>query len=177
MNRLIHAPAVLDTPRLRLRFPHVDDAESISALADNPRIAHMTGTIPSPYPRAAADGWIASVAVRRQLGEVLAYVICDRQSEAVMGVMSLTQFKGDEANLAYWLGEPFWGNGFCTEAGEAVTQLALGPLGLTELVARRLERNAASGRVLVRLGFQPTVLEPGDHRGTEEIFQLYVLRP
>ena len=173
MNRLSTTPDHTQTDRLVLRFPKSSDAADIHRLADSPKLALMTGTIPSPYPLAAAVSWIERVTEMRARGEILAYVVCARDSGELMGVISLTQFSGQEANLAYWLGEPYWGHGYCSEAGRGMLEIAFGPLGLEKLVALHLEHNHPSGRVLKRLGFRFTEEKTRPHRGAEALFYCY----
>jgi RimJ/RimL family protein N-acetyltransferase len=68
---------------------------------------------------------------------------------------------GDAANdcgapeLGYWIAREHWGQGYATEAGAAVLKIAAA-LGNCELVASHFLDNPASGRVLRKLGFEPT---------------------
>ena len=166
-------PEVYLTDRLCLRAPRMTDADAIYPLADNPKLAAMTANIPSPYPLSAARAWIEHVTRRRQVGEVLAQVICQRDGGALMGVISLNQFRDGSANLAYWLGAPYWGQGFCTEAGRQMLDIAFTQLGLEALTALHLDQNHASGRVLERLGFRFTETSRRDHRGETALFRCY----
>ena len=168
-------PQSTRTERLTLRTPQAADAEDIYRLADNPRIAHMTGTIPSPYPREAADAWIAHVARQRTQGTALAYAICARGTGTLMGVIGLTQLHDHTANLAYWLGEPYWGQGLCTEAGRAMVEVAFGPLQRQRLMALHLDHNVPSGQVLQKLGFRFTHEVQRLHRGAPRNFRCYAL--
>lgn len=56
--------------------------------------------------------------------------------------------------LGYWIGEPYWGNGFAAEAGEAVKSHCFGGLGLQAVLARHFVGNPASGRVMQKLGMR-----------------------
>ncbi len=57
--------------------------------------------------------------------------------------------------LGYWIARPYWGQGFATEAGRAVLEIARA-LGHPRAVASHFYDNPACGRVLVKLGFEPT---------------------
>lgn len=170
MHDLSKAPALVLTERLRLRFPEPADAGGLATLADNPQIAAMTGTIPSPYEHVHAEAWIERVTQQRRCGETLAYVLCDKEHHTLMGVMSLNHFQAQSANFAYWLGEPFWGHGFCSEAGREMMSIAFDTLRLHALTAYYLQTNHASGRVLERLGFQFTEKKRLPHRGGQAEF-------
>lgn len=58
------------------------------------------------------------------------------------------------AELGYWIGVPFWGNGYATEAAQAVLDYAFRNIGLERVIAKFLRRNPASGRVLQKLGMK-----------------------
>jgi RimJ/RimL family protein N-acetyltransferase len=62
---------------------------------------------------------------------------------------------GDKVELGYWIGRPYWGQGYATEAARALLSLAK-VLGHRRLVAGHFVDNPASGRVLRKLGFCPT---------------------
>jgi len=61
----------------------------------------------------------------------------------------------DAIELGYWIARPFWGQGFATEAGRAVLKIA-STLGYTCVVASHFFDNPVSGKVLRKLGFEPT---------------------
>lgn len=62
---------------------------------------------------------------------------------------------GDDFEIGYWIARPFWGQGFATEAGRGVIEIAR-LLGHRRLSAGHFVDNPASGRVLRKLGFVPT---------------------
>ena len=62
--------------------------------------------------------------------------------------------KQHQAELGYWVGKPYWGKGFCTEAAQAVLAYAFNELALIRVYARYLARNPASGRVMQKLHMQ-----------------------
>ncbi len=57
--------------------------------------------------------------------------------------------------LGYWIARPYWGQGYATEAGRAVLEIAR-TLGHPRVVASHFYDNPACGRVLTKLGFVPT---------------------
>ncbi len=71
----------------------------------------------------------------------------------LIGAIGIHGIQHNRGELGYWVGVPFWGNGYATEAVVAVTRFSIEKLGLTEIFARHLERNPASGRVLIKTGF------------------------
>ncbi len=61
----------------------------------------------------------------------------------------------DAIEMGYWIARPYWGQGFATEAGHAVLDVACA-LGHRKVVASHFLDNPASGKVLRKLGFEPT---------------------
>jgi len=61
----------------------------------------------------------------------------------------------------YWMGRPYWRNGYCTEAGLAVLEYGFAVLNLNRIHAHHFKRNPASGRVLEKLGNTARMDSPG----------------
>ena len=59
---------------------------------------------------------------------------------------------GHQGELGYWIGVPYWGKGYCTEAGEALLEYGFTELDLNRIHASYFSRNPASGRVMEKLG-------------------------
>jgi RimJ/RimL family protein N-acetyltransferase len=58
-----------------------------------------------------------------------------------------------QAELGFWIDEPWSGRGYVTEAASEALRYGFGPLGLNRVCAHSMVRNRASARVLTRLGF------------------------
>ena len=56
------------------------------------------------------------------------------------------------AELGYWIGLPYWGKGYCTEAVQAVVQYGFEVIGLHRIQASHFSDNPASGRVMQKIG-------------------------
>jgi ribosomal-protein-alanine N-acetyltransferase len=59
---------------------------------------------------------------------------------------------GHQAELGYWIGEPFWNQGLCTDAGQAVVNYGFTALELIRIHSCHIKRNPASGRVMQKIG-------------------------
>lgn len=73
---------------------------------------------------------------------------------ALLGWCGFLPFEGEDVELVYLLDEPYWHQGFATEAARAVVEWGVTERGWQRLVAVTYEENAASRRVLERLGWQ-----------------------
>jgi [ribosomal protein S5]-alanine N-acetyltransferase len=88
-------------------------------------------------------------------GKGVAFAITRKIDGSVIGAISLMgMVKGHQAELGYWIGQPYWSQGFCTEAGAAILSYAFSELGLVRVHAHHFARNPASGRVMGKLGMQ-----------------------
>jgi RimJ/RimL family protein N-acetyltransferase len=146
---VLPAPA-LATARLRLRTPRREDATAIAALANDRRIAENTARIPHPYTLADAEGFL------RYLEETeteTAFAIT-RADDALMGICGLLMKPRKPPEIGYWLGVPYWGQGYATEAARAMIDHAFEDLGLERLEAGARVSNPASRRVLEKCGYQ-----------------------
>jgi RimJ/RimL family protein N-acetyltransferase len=141
---------VLETERLVLRAPRTGDAQVLASLINDHRIAVNTARIPYPYSVADAEQFIG--AVNRPDGEAAFLITFD---DALIGGCGVAQ-SNSGPELGYWVGVPFWGQGFATEAARAVIDHAFGTLGHEELQAGARVSNPASRRVLEKCGFQWT---------------------
>jgi RimJ/RimL family protein N-acetyltransferase len=143
-------PPALQTARLILHPPRPADAKAIAALADDIRVARNTLRIPHPYTLADAEAFIASADKRE--GEA-AFAVTLR-SGVLIGLAGIARLNGNAAELGYWLGVPFWGQGYATEAARAVIDHAFAELGHDVLNSGARISNPASRRVLEKCGFQ-----------------------
>lgn len=141
---------VLVTERLVLRPPHVDDLEELAELANNRKIAEMLGRMPHPYGPADAQQFVNTV---RKADEGCVYAIALGHNGAFIGCAGLNPtMRGLE--LGYWIGEPYWGRGYATEAAHALVDLAFRATTIDTLHVSCRVLNAASRSVIHKCGFQ-----------------------
>jgi RimJ/RimL family protein N-acetyltransferase len=145
-----HGIPVLKTERLVLRAPCRRDAESIVRLANDRRVAVNTARVPHPYGLADAEQFIA--AVNRQDGEATFLITLD---DTLIGACGVDPREGGP-EIGYWLGVPYWGQGYATEAVRALIDHAFSGLQHEALQAGARVSNPASRRVLEKCGFQWT---------------------
>jgi RimJ/RimL family protein N-acetyltransferase len=148
---------VLETERLVLRAPHLGDAKVLAALGNDRRIAENLRRLPHPYGRADAEDFIASV----NGGGELCFLVClpDGTPIGTCGVAAADGpaiGDGSAPELGYWLGVPYWGRGYATEAVRALIDYAFGDLAHDAIQAGARVTNPASRRVMEKCGFQWT---------------------
>lgn len=141
---------VIETPRLHLRPWCEADATALFKLARDPRIGMLCGW--KPFERiddarealstvlAAPDSYAVTLASTGELVGSIALRIDTDSPEAAV------------ADIGYWIGAPYWGNGYATEAGNAIIERAR-ELGVSTIVLKYFDGNSASRRVSEKLGF------------------------
>jgi RimJ/RimL family protein N-acetyltransferase len=143
----------LTTDRLLLRPFTLDDAPAVQQLAGAIEIAEMTASIPHPYEDGMAETWIRGQKDRYARGEVANFAIVLRGKGRLIGSIGLRiESSHERAALGYWVGKPYWGHGYCTEAARAVLRYGFENLDLHRIYATHFARNPASGRVMQKLG-------------------------
>ena len=145
---------VLETERLVLRRPTLADVKAIARLANDRRVAQNTARIPHPYAVSDAEVFVNLVAEQPQDTNFL----ITRDGE-VLGGAGIDLSTSAPPEIGYWLGVPFWGQGYGTEAARAVIDYAFEEFGAPELRAGARVVNSASRRVLEKCGFQWTSVE------------------
>ncbi len=154
--------AILRSKRLLLRRLLQADAEVVQQLAGNRAIADTTLRIPHPYEDGMAEQWIANLDKQIDVGRMAAFAIESLFDQRFFGVVSLDiDPKFNRAALGYWIGEPHWGQGYCTEAASLLIQYGFEELQLHRIFATHLKRNPASGRVMQKIGMQREGLQRG----------------
>ena len=143
----------LETARLRLRPFSVADAPDVQRLAGAREIAATTLTVPHPYEDGLAEQWIATHGPAFTEGKSLTLAVTELASGVLVGAVGLALTPRDHrAELGYWIGVPYWGRGYATEAARAIVEHGFRVLGLHRIMARHMAHNLASGRVMQKIG-------------------------
>ncbi len=152
--RMAERPTV-QTARLTLRPFRLEDAPECARLAGDRDIASTTLVIPHPYRLEDATNWISHHQSAFDSGRAVQFATCLRSTGQLVGCMGLVlQPEHDRAELGYWIGKPFWGNGYATEAAAAATGYAFSTLRYNRVFAYHYSRNPASGRILAKIGMR-----------------------
>jgi ribosomal-protein-alanine N-acetyltransferase len=143
----------LETTRLILRPFTWGDARDVQRLAGDREVASTTLNVPHPYEDGMAEQWIGTHQEKYERGELVNFAIVRRVDNALLGAIGLriTQ-QHTHAELGYWIGQPYWNAGYCTEAAHAVVAYGFEGLGLHRIHASHMTRNPASGRVMQKIG-------------------------
>ncbi|MDV6249724.1 GNAT family N-acetyltransferase [Vibrio sp. EA2] len=140
------------TDRLVLRPFVLSDAERVAILAGEKLISDMTANIPYPYSLTDAESWIETHEQIFAGGKGIVYAITLKDNGELIGAVSLPKIENGAGTLGYWLGVPYWGNGYATEASRALILFSKQNLGVTTLRVMHLVGNERSKSVIRKLG-------------------------
>lgn len=144
----------LETAQLLLRPFRTTDGDEVQRLAGAWAVADTTLNIPHPYEDGLAEKWISNHRdwFERREQAVFAVTLPDAPA-MLLGAVSLRVAPEDQrAELGYWIGEPYWGRGYATEAARAIVAFGFESWGLHRVTARCFSRNPASARVMQKIG-------------------------
>lgn len=161
----------LQTDRLTLRTFDLSDAAVVQHLAGDRAIADTTLNVPHPYEDGMAEEWIASLAPKFASGEFATYAVTLSETNELIGAVSLKfDQEASTAEVGYWIGRPYWRNGYATEATAAMLEYGFNVVGVDKIGAGHFARNPASGRVMDKAGmhYKGTQLEALEKWGQPE---------
>lgn len=142
--------SVLVTKRLIMRSPREHDIPQLVHLADNRHVAQMLARMPHPYGETEARAFIA-MSTRRDPG--VNYALTLAGTGTFIGCGGLT-VRDRGLELGYWIGEPYWNQGFATECAHSLVDLAFRETRIPVLHVSVRVINPASRRVVHKCGFQ-----------------------
>lgn len=166
----------IETERLILRPISIEDVPEIQRLASDRDVASQTsdGEVPQP---GMEEQWFKKRQEGFEKGEAVDFAIIRRKSGVLIGAIGLgAEYKKDESmQLGYWVGKPYWNQGYCTEAAQAVLKYGFEILGLHRIYSRHFKRNPASGRVMRKIGMkhEGTLREAFKKQGKFEDVECY----
>jgi RimJ/RimL family protein N-acetyltransferase len=145
----------LETPRLFLRWPKASDIPALVLQAGDARVSSMHAVLPHPYRREDGEAFVAMARGANTQGRDLHLAIAKRGApDRLIGCVGLRTRPDGDVSLGYWLGVEHWGQGYATEAAQAMLDAAFLYSAVPDVIAEVRVTNDASRKVLARCGFQ-----------------------
>lgn len=145
----------LETKRLLLRPWRDSDAEDLYRYASSPEVGPIAGW-PAHKSIEESRDVIKNVFCGREC-----YAVCRKSDQRPIGCIELKlnghtdmTERDDECELGYWLGRPFWGNGFVPEAAAELLRHGFEDIGMVKIWCGYYDGNEKSKRVQEKLGFR-----------------------
>jgi RimJ/RimL family protein N-acetyltransferase len=141
----------LETERLRLRPYSEGDIAELVPLIGAREVAATTLRIPHPYSDEDARGFLV---MAQDPDKIWLAITLRREGRQIGGIGLRVEAHHQHAELGYWLGVPYWGKGYATEAGREMLRYGFRDLGLHRIFASHFSHNPASGNILRKLGMR-----------------------
>lgn len=143
----------IETNRLVLTELKSEYIPQIVKYASNQNISAHTMNVPFPYTEKDAVYWInlANEGFRNKTNFIFG-IRLKAENKLIGGVSLTVEQRFLRAEAGYWIAEPFWNNGFATEATSAIISFGFEKLGLNKITSSHFEINPASGKVMRNCG-------------------------
>jgi len=141
----------LETQRLRLRPYSEADIPELLPLIGAREVAATTLRIPHPYTEADARGFFE---MAEQPGRIWLAITLRSDGRQIGGIGLRVDEQHQNAELGYWLGVSYWGQGYATEAARETLRYGFEDLHLHRIFATHFKHNPASGRILRKIGMR-----------------------
>lgn len=138
--------------RLLLRPGWQEDAGELAARIADEGIVRNLSRVPWPYRQEDAAEWLARPSSNKW--PALLVTLPNARGTPIVGACGIHEDNG-QTEIGYWIAREYWGQGFATEAARAVLSIARA-LGHRRVYSCHAVDNPASGRVLRKVGFNPT---------------------
>lgn len=144
----------LSTQRLTLRPFTSADADEVVRLAGAREVAATTLLIPHPYQKSDALAWIATHEPEFARSARADFAISLHDGTLIGAIGLSISATHNHADIGYWIGVPYWGHGYATEAGREIIRYGFQDRALNRLTAHHFAGNLASGRVIQKMGLK-----------------------
>lgn len=152
-NNLFKEFPTIKTERLNLRRLRLEDSSDLVDYFANKKVCKYLNW---DGPKNLDKGFEIINIWNRQFsnGELIKFAIALKDSDKVIGTISLTNFKENKADISYELNEDYWRQGIMSEAINAVVSFAFEKLNLVRIQGFVRDENIASKELLKKLNFK-----------------------
>jgi len=146
---------MLKTERLRLRPFTLDDEAAVFALVSDPEIARFV-RFEAHRSSDETRAFLELVQQYYERGNPFAWAIVLRENGRLIGSCGFVSQAPERrsAEIGYWLGKPYWGQGYAVEAARALVRFGFEQIGLDRVEAKCFLENRAGQRVIEKLGMR-----------------------
>lgn len=143
----------IKTSRLILRNLRESDIPNIVEMANDPEIASTTLNIASPYTRKNAIQWLKVAELGLINKDHLIFAIALSPGDQLIGGIGLRINKRHHhAEVGFWIGKPYWKNGYASEALKEILKYGLQEMKLHKIFGHHMKNNPGSGKVMMKSG-------------------------
>jgi [ribosomal protein S5]-alanine N-acetyltransferase len=142
----------METERLTLRKFSPDDLKVMFEITSDAEVArYMNWQAHESIEKTSEI--LGDIRKGYETGDSFRWAIALKASNRFIGYMNVKPvFLHNRVNVGYWIGRPYWGRGYMTEALVATIRLCFEKLGVNRIEAEYFKENIASGRVMEKAG-------------------------
>lgn len=131
------------------------DADLVTHYCSHEAMHQNTSNIPKNYTIDVANWWLSKLPDEFQQNKSAVFAITEKTSDLLVGAIGLHfQQSHNKAEMGYWVGNPFWGKGYCSQAAQTIIRYGFEQLYLNKIYAHHMAHNPASGRVMQKAGME-----------------------
>jgi len=146
-----HTHPTLETARLRIRPYTEADIPALLPLIGTREVAATTLRIAHPYTEQDARDFLV---LANEPDKIWLAITLRADARQIGGIGLRLSEQHQHGELGYWLGVPYWGQGYATEASREMLRYGFEDLKLHRIFASHFKHNPASGRILQKLGMR-----------------------
>lgn len=133
----------------------ISDAGELAQMLNNKKILdNLRDGLPYPYTTQDAKEYITTMLASDQTKTFAFAIIAEDKVVGSIGVFRCENIHFRTAEMGYYIGEPYWGNGIMTSAVRQVCEYIFANTDIIRIFAEPFAYNIASCRVLEKAGFQ-----------------------
>lgn len=133
----------------------MEDAAWLAELLNNKKILdNLRDGLPYPYTKKDAEEYISSMLSADQTKSFAFAITVNGKVAGSIGVFRCENIHFRTAEMGYYIGEPYWGNGLGTSAVTQVSDYIFENTDIIRIFAEPFADNIASCRILEKAGFQ-----------------------
>lgn len=168
---------MIETERLILRPWQESEAEMLYKYASDPDIGPIAGWPPHTSVESSLE------IIRTVFAAPETYAVVLKETGEPIGCCGImfadglhsAEMKSDEAEIGYWIGKPYWGQGYIPEAVKALLARSFNELNLNNVWCGYYDGNTKSKRVCEKCGFKyhhtnSDITSPLGDKRTEHFF-------
>lgn len=147
----VTGPPTLVTSRLRLRPYNESDIQELLPLIGTREVAATTLRIAHPYTEKDARAFLL---LTQEPDKIWLAITLQSDGRQIGGIGLRVDAQHQHAELGYWLGVSYWGQGYATEAAHEMIRYGFEDLRMHRIFASHFKQNPTSGRILTKVGMR-----------------------
>ena len=149
---LPHVPSTLKGELTRLRAREEQDLARISEMFNDPDVLEFLASVTFPEPVMGTRAWWERTRTDRS-SETFVIEALDGELVGVCGLEGISE-RSRSATLGIWIGKPFWGRGYGTDAVRTLCRFSFREMNLQRVELHVFEQNLRGRRSYEKVGFK-----------------------